>query len=202
VLPYNSQTVFLLRPLSLFRVAIFSRIEDQLVHSLKKGRAVVYVNLQSLVGKLNGTCRSSLESAADYCRQRTHYQVAIEHWLFKLSEKSNTDLRAVLEDNGLDFTQWTECLSKRIDGFKTGNCRPAALSPHVVDWIRSAWLVSSVDFRSEVIRSGHLLLALLSDESLLSAAPGVIDALSKISPVALLKELPDVVADTCESREL
>jgi type VI secretion system protein VasG len=163
---------------------------------------MVFVNLQSLVGKLNGTCRCSLEAAAEYCRQRTHYQVAIEHWLLKLSETPNTDLTAVLEDNGLDLARWRQDLTRRIDGFIPGNTRPPALSPHVVDWIRSTWLVSSVDFSSEVIRSGHLLLALLSDESLLAAAPGVADDLSKISPVALLKELPEVTADTCESREL
>jgi type VI secretion system protein VasG len=163
---------------------------------------MVFVNLQSLVGKLNGTCRCSLDAAAEFCHARKHYQVEIEHWLLKLSETPNTDLTAVLQDNGIDLVHWAQDLTRQIDGFKSGNGRPPTLSPRVADWIRSAWLVSSVDFGSGVIRSGHLLLALLSDESLLAAAPGVAVALAKILPVALLQDLPDVTADTCESREL
>jgi type VI secretion system protein VasG len=45
------------------------------------------VNLKSLVGKLNDTCRSALEAAAGLCLSRTNYNVEIEHWLLKLLEK-------------------------------------------------------------------------------------------------------------------
>jgi type VI secretion system protein VasG len=160
---------------------------------------VVFVNLKSLVDKLNETCHCSLATAADLCHARTHCQVEIEHWLLKLSEMPNTDLTAVFADYGVDQSQWIEVLSKRIDGFKTGNSRPPILSSQVVDWIRSAWLVSSVDFGSGTIRSSHLLLALLSDEALVTAVPDVADALKKISPVALMKGLSEITADTCES---
>ncbi|MBN2580204.1 MAG: hypothetical protein JXB10_14540 [Pirellulales bacterium] len=160
---------------------------------------MVFVNLKSLVEKLNQTCHSSLEAAAEFCRVRTHYQVEVEHWLLKLSERPNTDLTAILQDSGVDLTRWRENLVKRIDRFKTGSIRSPALSPHVVDWVRSAWLVSSVDFGSPVIRSGHLLLALLSDESLSAAAPDATEPLTRISPVALCTEFSEITANTCET---
>ena len=50
------------------------------------------VNLKELVGKLNDTCRRSLEGAAGLCLSRTNYNVEIEHWLLKLLELPNTDL--------------------------------------------------------------------------------------------------------------
>jgi type VI secretion system protein VasG len=162
---------------------------------------MVFVNFKSLMDKLNGTCHRSLAAAAECCRARTHFRVEIEHWLLKLGEMPNTDLHTILQDCGYDLSQWTKNLTKRLDQFKTGNTRPPVLSTHVVELVRSAWLVSSVDFGCEVIRSGHLLVALLSDESLSAAVPDVIDTLAKISPIALRKELPIITADTCETVE-
>ena len=41
-----------------------------------------------------------------------------------------------------------------------------AISPDVVNLIKAAWLIASVEYGASKVRSGHLLLALLSDESL------------------------------------
>jgi hypothetical protein len=54
-------------------------------------------NLKSLIGKLNETCRSALESAAGLCLSQTHYEVDVEHFLIKLLEMSDTDLLKILK---------------------------------------------------------------------------------------------------------
>ena len=46
------------------------------------------LNLKGLIGKLNETCRRSLEAAAGLCLSRTNYNVEIEHWLLKLLESA------------------------------------------------------------------------------------------------------------------
>ena len=43
-------------------------------------------NLKSLVGRLAEAAKGALESAAGLCVSKTHYQVEIEHWLWKLLE--------------------------------------------------------------------------------------------------------------------
>ena len=53
------------------------------------------VNLKSLVGRLNDTCRGALEDAAGLCLSRTNYDVEIEHLLAKLIEKDDTDLHKI-----------------------------------------------------------------------------------------------------------
>ena len=49
-----------------------------------------------------------------------------------------------------------------IDGFKTGNSRPPALSPNVVDLVRAAWLVASIEFGESSAGTGHVLYALVA----------------------------------------
>src|SRR6185503_17054689 len=101
-----------------------------------------FVNQRSLVGKLNGHCRRSLEAAAGLCLSRSNYNVEIEHWLIKLLEASNTDLHALLRHYEIDASRLNRDLTRVMDRFKTGNARPPALSPNIVDLAREAWLLA------------------------------------------------------------
>ena len=60
------------------------------------------VNLRALIGKLNHTTRSAVESAAGLCLSRTHYDVEIEHYLMKLLDNTDSDFAAILKQYGID----------------------------------------------------------------------------------------------------
>jgi type VI secretion system protein VasG len=160
---------------------------------------MVQVNLKSLVGKLNDTCRRSLEAAAGLCLSRTNYNVEVEHWLAKLIEMPNTDLDAVFRHFEIDPSRVTVGLTKVLDGLKTGNARPPALSPNVVDLVRSAWLMASIEYGASRVRSGHVLCALLADESLSRQALDTCPDLKNISREALQSGLLNICSDTDES---
>jgi type VI secretion system protein VasG len=160
---------------------------------------MVQVNLKELVGKLNDTCRTTLEAAAGLCLSRTNYNVEIEHWLFKLLETTNTDFVTLLRHFEVDTSRLAADLTRTIDGFKTGNSRSPALSPDLVTLVREAWLVGSIDYSEHATRSGHVLLALLTDESMARVARSASRELDKISPDALRPSLPTLVAQTDEA---
>lgn len=157
------------------------------------------VDLKSLVGKLNDTCRRSLEGAAGLCLSRTNYNVEIEHWLLKLIEAVDTDVDAILRHFEVDPSRLGRDLLSGLDRLKTGNSRPPALSPQVVDLAREAWLLASVEFDSPRTRSGHVILALLADESLRRAAVGASSEFEKIPPETLRREFPSIVSETSEA---
>lgn len=156
------------------------------------------LNLKSLIDKLNPTCRDTLESAAALCLSRTNYNVEIEHWLTKLVETSNSDIEAVLRHYGVDTSRLRQELTRALDRLKTGNARPPALSPHVVDLAREAWLAASVTFGAEAVRSGHLLYALLSEDDLRRQTSDLPE-LAEISAETLRNELPTITRQTEES---
>ena len=160
---------------------------------------MVPLNLKSLVGRLNDTCRRSLEGAAGLCLSRTNYNVEIEHWLLKLLEEPDTDLLALFKQNDIDPSRVTADLSRALDNLKTGNARPPALSPTVVELARESWVLASVEFGEGSTRSGHVLAALLADESLARSARESSTEFEKINPQQLLKELAVVTAETSEA---
>jgi type VI secretion system protein VasG len=159
---------------------------------------MVRVNLKDLIGKLDDVCRRTLEGAAGLCLSRTNYNVEIEHWLVKLLETPNTDAIAILRHNEIDSSRVISDLTKTIDKFKTGNSRPPALSPNLVDLVRSAWLLCSIDYGEAAVRSGHLICALLNDDSLARIAASASNEFDRISPEGLSRELRDITANTDE----
>jgi type VI secretion system protein VasG len=160
---------------------------------------MVPVNMKLLVGKLNDVCRRGLEAASGLCLSRTNYNVEIEHWLLKLTEVPDTDLARLLRHYGVDHARLVRDLTRAIDRLKTGNARAPALSPDLVKLAREAWLLASVDYGAGRTRTGHLLAALLSDESPARLARDASAEFQKVAPDALLKELPRLAADSAEA---
>jgi len=155
-------------------------------------------NLKSLIGKLNTTCRSALESAAGLCLSQTHYEVDIEHFLIKLFEIANTDMQKILRHFEINEANLVSDLTRTMEGFKTGNARTPALSPRIPVMIQEAWLVASVDFQAPSIRSGHILLALMSNDEMSRMLSGSSESFKKISVETLREHLTDLTSGSVE----
>lgn len=160
---------------------------------------MVPVNLKSLVSKFNDVCRKTLEDAAGLCLQRTNYNVEIEHWLLKLLEVPGSDLSALFRYYEVDVSRLQRDLTKVVDKFKSGNARAPALSPNIVDLGREAWVIASLEYQAPKTRTGHLLLALLSDDRLQRVAADASQEFAKITPEALKKDFRDIVANSTEA---
>ncbi|RMF87368.1 MAG: AAA family ATPase, partial [Nitrospinota bacterium] len=158
------------------------------------------INLKSLIGKLNTTCRSALEGAAGLCLTRTHYDVDIEHLFLKLSEMADTDLQRIFRHYEVDPSRLSRDLTQALDRFKTGNARTPALSPRIPKLIGEAWTLASIDFNAPQIRSGHLLLALLENDDLARLARESSPEFQKISVEEAHKHFFDLTAGSAEEK--
>ena len=158
-------------------------------------------NLKSLIGKLNSTCRSALESAAGLCMSQTHYEVDTEHFLIKLLDLSNTDLEKILRYFEINQDHLIADLTRSIEGFKTGNARTPALSPRIPDMIKKSWMIASIDFQAANVRSGHIILSLLSNDQTARMLISSADAFKKISVETLEDSLLDIVSGSAEDSE-
>ena len=116
---------------------------------------MVTIDLKSLVGKLNESCRLALEGAAGLCLSRTHYNVEVEHWLLKLLEIPDSDIVAILEKFDLNLGKVAQDLNRELDRTKSGNSRPPSLSPSVVDLAKNAWMLASVEYGHGTATSAH-----------------------------------------------
>ncbi len=159
------------------------------------------VNLKSLVGRLNDNCRNALEGAAGLCLSRTNYDVEVEHLLAKLLEQNEIDLHKICHHYEVNIDRLTKDTATSLERLKTGNSRTPGLSDRIPRWFQDAWLLASVDFGEARVRSAHLVLALLSNESLARIARDISREFNHISVESLQQKLPEITADSAEARE-
>ena len=126
---------------------------------------MINLDLKRLIETMTPHMRNSLEGAAGLCLAQNQYNVEIEHWLLKLLDQSDTDLFHLLEKHEVNPSNLARQLATAIAGFKSGNSRPAALSPAIVELAKNGWMLASIDYGHPVVTSGHLLAALLLEES-------------------------------------
>jgi type VI secretion system protein VasG len=159
------------------------------------------VQPRSLIGKLNATCRRALEGAAGLCMSRTHYAIEVEHWLLKLLEQADTDLPPILKYYGTSVDRVRTDLERALGRMKTGSSGAPALTPGILDVVREAWTLASLEYGAYSVRSGHLLVALATDSTLSLKLQSMSGELAKIPAEKLQKELPNLVAKSVENEE-
>ncbi len=158
------------------------------------------VNLRGLVGKLNHETRAAVEAAAGLCLGRTHYDVEVEHFLVKLLDASDADFTFILKHYGIDRSRLASDLQASLDKLKSGNARTPALSPSLVQMLKEAWSIGSVDFGASRIRGGHAVLALVTMDELRRLVLDSSPELEKISAEDLRANLPSIVDGSSEDR--
>ncbi|MBN9563726.1 MAG: type VI secretion system ATPase TssH [Alphaproteobacteria bacterium] len=157
------------------------------------------IDLKSLVGRLDEHCRRALEAAAGLTLSRSHYNVEIEHWFAKLIDGNGTDIPLILRHYEVDEGRFRADLTRGLDRLKTGNARAPSLSPDIVELAKQAWLLASIEHGLTRLRSGHLLWALLADESLARRAGELSSQLARITPDALKRDILTITSASTEA---
>jgi type VI secretion system protein VasG len=124
------------------------------------------ISLKTLISKLNDTSRGATERAANLCMAQGHYEVDLEHVFFALLEQPKSDFSIISRKFGISTSSLQSDLQSELSRFKNGNSRTPVFSPHLPKLFENAWLIASLDKQTTRIRSGHLLLALLTDPDL------------------------------------
>lgn len=157
------------------------------------------IELKALIGRLDAHCRRALEGAASLTLSRSHYNVEIEHWLLKLAEAPDADLSIALLHYEADQGRLQADIVRALERLKTGNAREPSLAPEIVEWMKQAWLLASVEQGTASLRSGHLLWALLADETLARRAREISPQLLRVPADALKRDFATVTANSVEA---
>lgn len=158
------------------------------------------MNLKSLFAKLNDTCRNATESAAALCLSDGHYEVDIEHFLLKLLDGDDNDLLPIMRYYDVAPERLRSQLTNILTTFKNGNTRTPALSPHIAQLIERAWVLATIEYGVNQIRSAHMLQALLDDQELRRIGIASAPELVKINADDLRLNLVAMVEHSAETQ--
>ncbi len=159
---------------------------------------MVNVDTKSLLLRLNDFCTNTLQAGAGLCVSRTHYEVSVEHFLLKLLEDSRSDLSLILSKFEIDPGGMQKKIEAAIEEFKTGNSGKPVFSPRLLDLFQDGWMISSIELEERKIRSGAVLIALLS-RPLAYITGNYADILKKINREILIDQFFAITKGSVET---
>ncbi|HBZ07979.1 MAG TPA: type VI secretion system ATPase TssH [Massilia sp.] len=129
------------------------------------------INLKTLIGKLNDASRMAATRAANICVGLGQYEVDIEHVFLALLEQPDCDVVVAARACDISLSALEDDLRREVARFATGSARTPVFSKHLPLLFEHAWLIASLgNGQPNMIRSGHLLLALLTEPGLAQLA--------------------------------
>lgn len=157
------------------------------------------VKRSELVDKLNPTGRRAFGAAAAAAKLRGNPYVELVHFIEQLVLSERSDVQMILADAGVDAGQLAGDMSRAVDKLPYGATSIEEFSDHIFHAIQEAWSLAGLQFKTEEVRSAHILLACLKTpvlEGLLSKISGEFD---KIDADAVIARFADVVEGSLEA---
>ncbi|HEM6743454.1 TPA: type VI secretion system ATPase TssH [Citrobacter farmeri] len=161
----------------------------------------ITVSRSSLYGKLAGSLFQSLESATTFCKLRSNPYVELIHWVHQLIQQPDNDIHYVLRHYRISTSDVEKSLLRQLDLLPAGASAISDFSHHIDLSIEKAWMLASIRYGDNKIRSGWLLLAWLTTPDLYRVLGNICAPLAGIPASELPEVLPSLIESSPETLE-
>ncbi|MFL1557823.1 type VI secretion system ATPase TssH [Pseudomonas sp. O64] len=159
---------------------------------------MIQVELKPLFARLNSFSSQALENGAGMTLARGHYEITLEHFLHPLLQDPQADVALILAYFEVDALRLSAQIDDSLAQFKQGNPGRPVFSPLLTEWVQDAWIAASLIVGSPCIRTGTLLLALITRLGYYTAGTRYGELLKGISRERLSNAFADIVAGSSE----
>ncbi|GLR04901.1 ClpV1 family T6SS ATPase [Vibrio hyugaensis] len=161
--------------------------------------AMININLSSLIQRLHPIAKVALEDAAALAVSEKATEVQIEHYLLSLLERPNSDFDVLLSHFDCSENLLRQSIRSTLDSNAKGNGSKPVFSALLIEWLQESWLVSSLDLSETQIRSGALLLTLVSNP-LRYGQHGYASILEAVNPDSLKRNFAELTSHSIEAQ--
>ncbi|WP_213713052.1 type VI secretion system ATPase TssH [Cedecea lapagei] len=160
------------------------------------------ITRKNLFGKLNTILFKGVESATTLCKLRGNPYVELVHWLNQIYQQQDSDIRHIIRHFELDAEMLERDFSQALTRLPAGASAISDFSYHIELAIERSWVFASLECHNNCIRSGHLLIALLTTMELRRALFAISPAFEKIPLEHLSKDLGYITRESAEQNDL
>ncbi|ELB2938895.1 type VI secretion system ATPase TssH [Vibrio alginolyticus] len=160
---------------------------------------MININLSSLIQRLHPIAKVALEDAAALAVSEKANEVQIEHYLLSLLERPNSDFDVLLSHFDCSENLLRQSVRSTLDTSAKGNGSKPVFSALLIEWLQESWLVSSLDLSETQIRSGALLLTLVSNP-LRYGQHGYASILEAVNPDSLKRNFAELTSHSIEAQ--
>ncbi|TBL68521.1 type VI secretion system ATPase TssH [Hafnia alvei] len=157
---------------------------------------------RNLFGKLNTTLFKSVESATTLCKLRGNPYVELVHWLNHICQQNDSDIKHIIKHFEIDVDLLERDFAQKLAQLPVGASSISDFSYHIELAIERSWVFASLECNAVCIRSGHLIMALLTTVELRRALFAISPVFEQIPLEPLSKDFGYIIRDSAEQDDL
>ena len=151
------------------------------------------MNTRALIGKLSTTSRAAFEGAASLAVSHKHHAIELEHIVLALTQKPETGARQALSRYGVNVDQLQGDILTVFERFDKGHTGAPSFSPNVVELIRKAWLLSSLEYGDQEVTGNALLVALFKEPAMALQLTSQLASLAQLDQEDFVRNGPNLI---------
>ncbi|HQS68964.1 MAG: ClpV1 family T6SS ATPase [Novosphingobium sp. 28-62-57] len=160
------------------------------------------ITFEALFGRLNSTARKAIaETAFAFCKHRGNPEVQLVHWMHVLMQNPQNDFAAIRTAFNLSEDVLQRDIVAALDALPRGASSISAISPQIGEAIQEGWVCASLRFGAGRVRTGHLLLGMLTDDKLKNVLFAISPEFRKVHAERLGDQFEQICAASSESTQ-
>jgi len=156
------------------------------------------ISRSDLFGKLNPLAFQAMENATMFCKMRGNPYVELVHWLHQIMLLQDSDLHRIMQHYTLDLAHLAKDMTAALDRLPRGSSSIQDFSSQLEEAVERGWVFSTLMFKENQIRTGHLLVGILKTRNLNLELSNISPQLKKISPDQLTDDFFTITSGSPE----
>ncbi len=152
-----------------------------------------------LFSKLDAAAYKALESATILCKTRGNPYVELAHWVNQILMGENTDFHEIVRYFSLDQAKLAKDMTKALDALPRGAGSVADFAGSVETAVKEAWMTTSLVFKENAIRTGHLMCAMKQTPELARVLHEMSGEFIRVNGDLLVEKFREIVAKSSEA---
>lgn len=157
------------------------------------------IKTNKLFSKLSPTAYKALEAAAKGCKMAGNPYVELIHWVDQLLRDVRSDVALAARAAGIRIETLAKDIQEAFDELPRGATSISSFSPHLPQALEQGFLWSAVHFSAPKIRSGHLLIGILSTPELQRVLERISAEFEKLDADSLVADFESITQNSNEN---
>ncbi len=153
---------------------------------------MINVDLRSLIGRMSPSLKEFLERAAGAAVNNGNFAIEPDHLFLECLMERDSAWQGIIAKGKISGDALIERVTREINALPKGNTQPPSLSPALVELLKDAWLIASINTSQATISELHLLVVLKERVKQASYGGSLLNWVSELSETVLRSQAAEL----------
>lgn len=162
---------------------------------------MININLRNLIGRISPNLKLFLEKSASEALANGNYAIELDHLFLQCLMDRESLWLDIVNSGKISRDALIEKVSREITSLPKGNTNAPSISPTVVELLKDAWLIATINSKQTQINELHLLLVLKERVNQATYGGSLVNWVNELSLTAIESAINNLKNNTNSQEE-